>query len=207
MSKEIRLHTQAMVSRLNQLTYGHHYFKLMDDGRIHLFDDMDIPFEENEPEDLGPIDPLETLRNLEHADEEQRVYNVIQLTSFTESVDEIEKAIDMVLEQTKVPPRSLMKQLTDLLKPLGFKVVDRERTAGALKAWLESGAVVDLKELADDLRKTYPEVIYHSGSYKGYELGPKIIGPDFTIELEGMGIFIAIPSGPRAAEWQAGLDV
>jgi len=136
----IKTHTSAMVKRLNELTYGHHYFRLNDDGLIHLWDDNDIPFEENEPEDLGPIEPLETLRNLNNASEEQRVYDVISLSSFLESIDPVEAAISMLVEERekeKDEDRRVGYWVLDLAEPLkpGQVIDPWDRSSGVYLPW------------------------------------------------------------------------
>ena len=122
--------------------------------------------------------------------------------------EQIEKAIDLVMaeEESPVSARSLMKQLTDLLKPLGFKVVDREVTAGAIKAWLDSSTPFSMERWNEVFN-----ILSNQGlgvKMAGEEFNYSISSKGFTVEPQGRrSAFIAVYAGPQSDEYKHGLDV
>jgi len=102
--------------------------------------------------------------------------------------------------------QSYNKQIIDALKSLGYKVEEREKSAGALKTWLATNKPMNLEDLATKLSKKIPGTKFIPPLID--TMDPEIKGPGFKIEPQGKGsIFVAVYAGPRKGEYAVGLDV
>jgi len=109
------------------------------------------------------------------------------------------------MSKRKKTAAQIRKEVTDLLAKSGYKVTDRERTAGALKAWLE-GPKANMKKIHTSIRKVYPTAQYNQGTYYS---SPGVFIPGlFEVESQGKsGLFVAVYAGKKADEYAMGLDV
>ena len=123
------------------------------------------------------------------------------------------KSFKDFLKEQKITASALRKKITDALSSLGYKVTEREDTAGAKKAWLDGQSKdrhteASFKKLADDLQKKLPGLKFNfvpaSTSYSIM----KIEGDGFEIEPQGNGsIFLAVYKGGEAGmEYSMGID-
>lgn len=105
-----------------------------------------------------------------------------------------------------ISPRSYSKSIVDVLKGMGFKVSEREQSAGALKTWLEAPRDISLKEIVAALSTDFPKTRLED--WGGMPTMPaEIKGDGFQIEKQGgKEIFLAVHAGPKAKEYAMGLD-
>jgi len=117
------------------------------------------------------------------------------------------------LKEQKITASALRKKITDVLSSMGYKVTEREDTAGAKKAWLDGPSKdrhteVSFKKLADDLQKKLPGLKSNFVPARTTYSIMKIEGDGFEIEPQGNGtIFLAVYKGGSAGmEYSMGID-
>ena len=112
------------------------------------------------------------------------------------------KSSEFIVEA--VNKRSYNKQIVDALKVHGFKVTEREQSAGALKTWLKVDNTMTLQDIVAELAPKFPGTKVED--WDG-DMESEIRGPGFQIEKQGRGsIFLAVYAGPKADEYAMGLD-
>lgn len=117
------------------------------------------------------------------------------------------------LKEQKMTSSALRKKITDALSSFGYKVTEREDTAGAKKAWLD-GPTKDrhteasFKKLANDLQKKLSGLKFNFVPARTTYSIMKIEGDGFEIEPQGNGsIFLAVyKSGSAGVEYSMGID-
>jgi len=112
------------------------------------------------------------------------------------------KSSEFIIEAGDV--RSYNKSLIDTLQAMGFAVGSREKSAGALKTWLDAPNAVTLREIVAALTTKFPGVKLED--WDG-DMDEEIRGEGFQIEKQGKAsIFLAVYAGPKAKEYAMGLD-
>lgn len=114
----------------------------------------------------------------------------------------------------KTSPPSTMKIIVTALSTLGYEVADRERTPGALKAWMnpadkDAAKKVGVASFRRALSAAGLSTTAHSDRYEtilrgqGFEV---VLPSGDEITDVGSDVFVSVFAGPRATEERMGLD-
>lgn len=115
-------------------------------------------------------------------------------------------------QKQKVSAASNLKKLVNVFTANAWKVVDKEKTEGADKAWLEREDPWKIEQVMQVLEDADFPVKRDKTSYSD-----ELIGKGFHVELQdedaqtnpskSRHLFIAVSAGSRAEEYEMGMDV
>ena len=100
----------------------------------------------------------------------------------------------------KLPPASLTKQIVSALTSLGFKVVEREKTLGAYKVWLNVIADNELKKDTKKLADVCNRALQKLGR-------TTVISDNYESVIRGEGFEVIIPSASERQSYGSHLFV